>query len=528
MPSTRSSGPTTRPGSPSGWSCCRSTSSACRSSPASASPWAWRPSSSTSTCAGRPCSGRRRRPRRPGPGACAPSTPPPPAPGRRHERGHAGPAAPASDGRGDPGLRGQHARPGPLGLPRPAVVLWLRRLRPLQPAPHPRRRRLPGRHRHRPAGRPVVAGRPGGRPDRVRRGQRPAHALARHRPAARRPRQRRAVAGPAHPGRRARHRRAHPWEDAMKVLLAGASGAIGIPLTRQLLAHDHQVLGLTRDQAGARRLRALGATPVVADALDGDGLLRAVHGLSALREPPLRHRGMALTDRLRSQGTTNLLAAAEALGARRFLTQSFILGYGYRDHGPRPLTEDDPFGLPAGDRCDPHVAAMRSTEEQAFSAPEGIALRYGLLYGGDGGRMRDLLARRGVPVASGGVLGWVHHTDAAAATVAALERGRPGQAYNVVDDLPASWWEVYTAMAKALGAPPPWRLPDWLLRLAAPYVASFVVGTSMRVSNAKATAELGWRPLYPNYRVGVHAMAAVTKEEPCRSPGRSGAGTRSA
>jgi nucleoside-diphosphate-sugar epimerase len=319
----------------------------------------------------------------------------------------------------------------------------------------------------------------------------------------------------------------------MKVLLAGASGAIGSPLTRQLVAHDHRVLGLTRDWDGARRLQALGATPVVADALDRDGLLRAVDGLAAdavihLRKPPLRHRGMALTNRLRTEGTANLLAAAEALGARRFLTQSVIFGYGYRDHWPRLLTEEDPFGLPAGDACDPHVAAMRSTEQQAFGAPEGIALRYGLLYGGDAERAGDLLARRRLPVAKGGVLGWVHHDDAAAATVAALERGRPGQAYNVVDDLPATWWEVYTTMAKALGAPPPRRLPDRLLRLAAPYVASFVVGTSMRVSNAKATAELGWRPLYPHYRAGVHAMATATKEEPCRSPGRSGAGTRSA
>jgi nucleoside-diphosphate-sugar epimerase len=304
----------------------------------------------------------------------------------------------------------------------------------------------------------------------------------------------------------------------MKVLLAGATGAIGIPITRRLLAHGHQVLGLSRDPAGAGRLEALGAVPVIADALDRDRLLRAVEGrradaviheLTALRKPPLRHGGMALTNRLRTQGTTNLLAAAEALGASRFLTQSVIFGYGYRDHGPRPLTEADPFGWPAGDSCDPHVAAMLSTERQAFSAPEGIALRYGLLYGGDTAQVGALLARRRLPVARGGVLGWVHHEDAAAATVAALEHGRAGQAYNVVDDLPAGWQEVYTAMAAALGAPPPRRLPRWLLRLAAPYVASFVVGTSMHVANAKARTELGWRPTYPTYRAGIRAMASV-------------------
>jgi len=303
----------------------------------------------------------------------------------------------------------------------------------------------------------------------------------------------------------------------MKVLLAGATGAIGIPLTRQLLAHDHRVLGLTRDPSAAGRLAALGARPVVADALDRDGLLRAldglaadavIHELTALRKPPLRHSGMALTDRLRTEGTTNLLAAAEALGARRFLTQSFILGYGYRDHGARLLTEQAPFGRPAGNRCDPHVAAMRSTEQQAFTAPEGMALRYGLLYGGDAEQLRALLARRGVPVARGGVLGWVHHQDAVGATVAALEHGRAGQAYNVVDDRPASWLEVVSAMAKAFGAPPPRRLPGFVLRLFAPYVASFVVGASMQVSNAKAKAELGWHPAFPTYHEGIQAMVS--------------------
>jgi len=303
----------------------------------------------------------------------------------------------------------------------------------------------------------------------------------------------------------------------MKVLLAGATGAIGIPLTRQLLAHDHRVLGLTRDPSAAGRLAALGARPVVADALDRDGLLRAldglaadavIHELTALRKLPLRHRGMAMTNRLRTEGTANLLAAAEVLGARRFLTQSIILGYGYRDHGDRVLTEQDPFGRPAGDRTDPHVAAMRSTEQQAFTAPEGIALRYGLLYGGDAERLRPQFARRRLPVCKGGVLGWVHHEDAAAATVAALERGRAGQAYNLVDDLPASWQEVFTAMAAAFGAPPPRRMPAWLLRLGAPLLAAFLVDTSMRVSNAKAKRELGWQPRFPSYHEGVQDMAS--------------------
>ena len=311
----------------------------------------------------------------------------------------------------------------------------------------------------------------------------------------------------------------------MKVLLAGASGALGIPLTRGLIAHDHQVIGLTRGHAGADRIAALGATPVVADALDRDSLLRVVAGLSAdaviheltaLRKPPLRHSGMTMTDLLRSEGTANLLAAAAALGAKRFLTQSIIFGYGYCDHGDRVLTEQSPFGDPAGEASDPHIAAMRSAEQQAFTAPEGIALRYGLLYGGDAAQMRALLAKRGVPVAAGGLLGWVHHSDAVAATVAALERGRAGQAYNIVDDQPASWREVFTAMAAAFGAPAPRKLPGWLLRLTAPYVASFVADTSMRVSNAKAKTELGWQPRFPTYHEGVEAMACSTQAAPAR------------
>jgi nucleoside-diphosphate-sugar epimerase len=93
--------------------------------------------------------------------------------------------------------------------------------------------------------------------------------------------------------------------------------------------------------------------------------------------------------------------------------------------------------------------------------------------------------------------------------VGALEHGRPGQAYNLVDDLPATWQEVYTAMAQALGTPPPRQIPRWLFRLVAPYVASFAVDTSMRVANTKAKTELGWQPTFPTYHDGIRAMAGT-------------------
>jgi nucleoside-diphosphate-sugar epimerase len=163
---------------------------------------------------------------------------------------------------------------------------------------------------------------------------------------------------------------------------------------------------------------------------------------------------------------------------------------------------------------DEAIAAMKSAEAQTFTAPEGIALRYGLLYGGEGREMRARLARRGVPVSAGGLLGWVHHRDAVAATVAALESGRPNQAYNIVDDQPATWHEVFTTMAASVGAPAPVRVPQWLLHLIAPYVASFAADTSMRVSNAKARRELGWRPEFSTFRDGIAAMASESLEAP--------------
>jgi nucleoside-diphosphate-sugar epimerase len=222
-----------------------------------------------------------------------------------------------------------------------------------------------------------------------------------------------------------------------------------------------------------------GARPVVADALDRDALVRAVEGLSA---DAVIHELTALRK-------------------------------------PRA----GPLRPPGGGPDRPHLAAMLSTEQQAFGAPEGIALRYGLLYGGDAGRLHALLARRGLPVARGGLLGWVHCEDAAAATVAALEHGRPGQAYNVVDDLPATWQEVYTAMAEAFGAPPPRRIPRWLFRLAAPYVASFA-STPRCACPTQGQGRARLAPAFPTYRDGIRAM----REVPWRSHGRSGAGTRSA
>jgi nucleoside-diphosphate-sugar epimerase len=301
----------------------------------------------------------------------------------------------------------------------------------------------------------------------------------------------------------------------MRVLLAGASGALGTPLTRQLIGAGHQVVGMSRSPANAAQLRAAGAEAVVADVMDRGGLLAAVrdvradavmHQLTALGRMNLRNP-MQATNVLRTTGTANLLAAARAVGAHRFLTQSIVLGYGYSDHGADLITEDTPLADPADGPLGSTVAAIRSTEEQVCTADEieGVALRYGLFYGQDSftRMIVNAVRKRRLPVPSsgGGFINFIYLEDAAAATVAALEKGRAGQAYNIVDDEPVRWADYMDALAAEVGARRPRRIPAWLLR-AIPYLYALMT-TSMRVSNAKAKRELGWAPAVSTYREGI-------------------------
>ncbi len=309
----------------------------------------------------------------------------------------------------------------------------------------------------------------------------------------------------------------------MRVVVAGATGALGTALVPKLLDAGHEVVGLTRSESGARRLRRAGAEGVIADLLDGPGLLEAlqgyradavVHQATALTRTPMMHRHLYPTNELRDRGTTHLLRAAALVGARRFVTQSFFLGYGYRDHGDTPVVESAPFAQPAPGAFGRHMTAMRANEEQVFGTPgiEGISLRYALFYGPDASTrmMLDLARQRRLPVtAPTGVTSLIHLDDAAAATVAALERGRAGQAYNIADDHPVPFDEYIRALATAAGAPAPLRVPAWVLR-ATPYMYALMVGTRIRLSNAKAKAELGWTPRYPSCRDGLAALVDHT------------------
>lgn len=297
----------------------------------------------------------------------------------------------------------------------------------------------------------------------------------------------------------------------MRVILAGATGALGTVLVPELVRSGHDVVGIARTSDGVHRLAHLGAASIVADVLDRDALLEAaqgeradavIHELTALKKTPVRHRDMAQTNRLREVGSSHLLELAYAVGARRFVTQSIVFGYGYRDHGTGLLTEAAPFGMPAGNAFDPHVAAMASAERQALKSPgiEGVALRYGLFYGADIDNVTRMLRRRALPVARhGGELAFVHHQDAASATVAALERATAGSVYNVVDDRPSTFRELVSRVAETSGAPTPLVVPQWMLDAAAPYGGRVLGEVSMRVSNAAAKSELGWVPRYPTF-----------------------------
>jgi nucleoside-diphosphate-sugar epimerase len=298
--------------------------------------------------------------------------------------------------------------------------------------------------------------------------------------------------------------------DTKKVLLAGASGVLGRHIARALTRSGHTVLGLGRG-AGA---------DVRADLMDRDGLLRAVDGLradtvvhaaTALREPPMRHKDMYATDDLRVTGTRNLMEAARVVGARRVIAESMVLGYGYRDFGDRVLTEEDVFAPPGDKAVERHLAGMREKERLMLGADgiEGIALRFGLLYGAGGTEtIVGLLRRRRLPAVDdhGRVLPWVDLADAGEAVALAVERGRPGAAYNIVDDTPTGFGAHVRTVAEVFGTPRPMGVPTWLTRPLS--YAHRVVTTSMRVSNARARAELGWSPRYPSCAEGLTALAA--------------------
>jgi nucleoside-diphosphate-sugar epimerase len=302
----------------------------------------------------------------------------------------------------------------------------------------------------------------------------------------------------------------------MRVFVAGAGGAIGRRLVPMLVARGHQVTGTTSRPEGAEVVRKLGATPTVVDGLDAVGIGEAVaraepdaiiHEMTALSgAPDFKHfdRWFALTNRLRTEGTENLLAAAKASGVRRFVAQSFT-GWSNSREGSWIKTEEDPLDPDPVKAQRETLSAIRFLERAVLEAPlEGIVVRYGGLYGpGSSETLVELLDKRMFPVvgSGAGVVSSTHVDDAAGGTVAALERGRRG-IYHIVDDEPAPARVFIPEIAKAVGARQPMHVPAWLGRLLAGEVAVTMMTEGRGSSNAKAKRELGWQPIWPSWRDG--------------------------
>lgn len=308
--------------------------------------------------------------------------------------------------------------------------------------------------------------------------------------------------------------------NTLRIFIAGASGTLGRRLVAQLVARGYHVTGTTRSRAD--ELRALGAEPVIVDPLDAEAVREAVvraepdvvvHQLTALAGLGMTRnfdKSFAVTNRLRTEGTDYLIAAARAAGARRLVWQSFA-GWPYAREGATVKTEDDSLDPEPPADARETLAAIRHLEHAVLeSGLEGFVLRYGGFYGpttsidADGDHS-ELVRKRRFPIGGGGTGVWsfIHIDDAAAATVAAIEGGTPG-IYNVVDDDPAPTNEWLPALASQLGAPAPRQLPGWLIRLAGGPQTYSLMTRQRGASNAKAARDLGWRPSH-SWREGFAA-----------------------
>jgi nucleoside-diphosphate-sugar epimerase len=307
----------------------------------------------------------------------------------------------------------------------------------------------------------------------------------------------------------------------MRILVAGATGGLGRSLVPKLIAAGHEVTAMIRSKSSVGPVRAQGAEVVFADGLDADAVKAAVaeaspevvvHQMTALKagmDFKKFDQSFALTNRLRTEGTDNLLAAARATGVRRFVAQSYA-GWNLAHGGSVTKTEDEPLDpdpLPAFRST---LDAIRHVESVVTGDPavEGVVLRYASFYGptaalGKGGQVVELVRKRRLPLIGdgGGVWSFIHYDDAADATVRAVEAGAPG-IYQIADDDPAAVNVWLPELARILGAKPPRRLPAWLARFAVGDLGVSMFTQSRGASNAKAKAELGWQPGYSSWREG--------------------------
>jgi nucleoside-diphosphate-sugar epimerase len=307
------------------------------------------------------------------------------------------------------------------------------------------------------------------------------------------------------------------------VLVAGATGVLGVHVVQQLVADEYDVIGLTRSATKRTLLEGFGARAVIADVLDAAALEQVlrqtmptavIHLLTAFpKAGPLRPSQLTATNHLRVAGTANLVGASMAAGVRRIVGESFISVYGFGNLGATAKTEADPFEVQQAQPWrQAAVDALRSLEHQLLAAQhqgalEAIVLRYGVLYGPDVPTTQAILQAlhwRVLPRVRGvdGLTSFIHIADATAATLAALEHGRPGAIYNIVDDEPANMEDFVGDIARAIGAPRPFVIPFRWLEVGAPVLAS-LWASRLLVANAQAKRELGWLPQFPSYREGL-------------------------
>jgi 2-alkyl-3-oxoalkanoate reductase len=306
----------------------------------------------------------------------------------------------------------------------------------------------------------------------------------------------------------------------MRVFVAGATGAVGKRLVPLLVAGGHSVVGLTRNPAKTDAIRRAGGEPAIADALNRAAIVQAVasarpdvivHEMTSLGDAnDLRRmaRSFAATNRLRTEGANNLLAAAKQANTPRIVAQSFC-GWPYAREGGPVKSEDDPLDPEPPRQLRRMLEAIGYLEKAVTSSSgiEGVVLRYGAFYGPDtglfDGPMIEQLRRRRVPLIgdANGCWSFLHIDDAAAATAIAVERGAAG-IYNIVDDEPAPVREWLPALAAMLGAKPPWRIPKWLARIAAGEHIVTMMTEARAGSNARAKRDLAWQPKRPSWRQG--------------------------
>jgi nucleoside-diphosphate-sugar epimerase len=317
----------------------------------------------------------------------------------------------------------------------------------------------------------------------------------------------------------------------MRVLVIGASGAIGTRLVPQLIDRGHEVIGTSRSPRNTNRVRALGARPIVLDLRDPsavreavletapDAIVNEATALADVQFSKNLDRSFVQTNRIRTEGTDAILAAAREAGVSRVVAQSFASLRYAREGGP-VKTEDDPLDPVPIEEMQETSAAMNYLDE-AVTGAGGIALRYGAFYGADDDALIEPVRKRQFPIVDegGGVSSFIHLDDAAAATVLALEQDGPA-IYNIVDDEPAPVRVWLPVLAEALGAKPPRRFPVWLARMFAGELG-VMMGTEVRgASNAKAKRELAWTLRYPSWRQG---FAEVYAKPASSRPGHSSA-----